>query len=205
MKKVLFLALCMFMFSLVSPVLAAEPMTASTPEDKPVVALLFVNNAKTTFDDELTDKVLSNVKKTLGTAYVVKEGTPYVEKLNKQGIADISTAERSDIVDTLKGEDIDYALYVEIQPFVRKEKVSFFSYGLDMTAVVPIKIISIAENKYNYNGKIVELASEGTMIGGLGNKSVCLKALDIVNQKMTGIIETRLPKTRPGSAQPVQP
>jgi hypothetical protein len=191
--------LFIFVLFLVPAVCLAD--SATNVPSKPVVAILFVNNAKTTFDDDLTNKMLPGLRNYLGDKYDVRDGAPFVERLNKNGIADISTAERSDIVEVFKGEDIDYAMYVEVQPFLRKEKHSMFSYGLDMTAVVPFKIISLKANRYLYNGKFTEIASEGTMIGGLSNESVCLKALDIVNEKMDGVIDARLPLVKPDNTK----
>lgn len=48
-----------------------------------------------------------------------------MEKLNKLGYMDISMAERADILDAFAGEDVDYCLYLEVQPFVARDKISF--------------------------------------------------------------------------------
>lgn len=163
---------------------------------KPRVALLYVNNAKATYDDEINKKMNDNFDAIL-KQYKVIPGQRYVEMLNKNGISDITTAERGDIMEVFKGEDVDFVLFVEVQPFVRKERITFFTYGIDMTAIVPVKIIDLKGNKYLYNGKFTEFARDSSMIGGIGNKSVSLKALDLVIEKMNPVITTRLPLTRP--------
>ena len=95
---------------------------------------------------------------------------PYIEKLNKVGIVDITTAERADIVDAFEGEDVDYVVFIEVQPFIARDKVTFFTVGKDITTTVPLKIIDLVNGKYLYNGKFTEKASDSTMIGGIGNK-----------------------------------
>jgi hypothetical protein len=176
------------LFSTLTMAFAAEEPGAT----KTKVALLYVNTAKATYDAEIDTKFNDNFK-TILSNYDVVPGTKYIELLNKNGIADITTAERTDIVSAFKDENIDYVVYCEVQPFVRKERFTFFTYGLDMTAVVPIKIIDIKNNKYLYNGKFTEKMSDSSMIGGIGNKSVSLSALDKVIFKMNAVIQTRLP------------
>ena len=119
-----------------------------------------------------------------------------MEKLAKIGFVDISSAERTDIVDAFAGDGVDYCIYLEVQPFVARDKVTFFTIGKDMTTSVPFKMIDLVNGKYLYVGKFAEKASDSTMIGGIGNKSVAIKALDTVGQKIASIIDVRLPKTK---------
>lgn len=101
-------------------------------------------------------------------------------------------AERADIVDAFSGEGIDYIVFLEVQPLVRKEKISFFTYGIDITAVVPFKVIDLVTGKYLYNGKFSEKASESTAFGGLGNKAIALKAIEKINQQIAAVLSSRL-------------
>ena len=193
------LTLAVFCLSLFSAVASAElkfdtnTTGAANTAPKKKIALMFVNNAKTTYDAELNTMISDNFDKMLKPKFEVLTGTKYVELLNKAGIVDISTAERADIVNVVQGEDVDYILYAELQPFVRKEKTTFFTYGLEMTAVMPIKIIDVKKNVYLYNGKFTELAKDSSAIGGIGNKSVAIKALTNTLDKMNSVIEARLP------------
>lgn len=198
MKRIL---ICLFSLLVIANICFAKEISNADDQKietkKVSVALLYVNNSKTTYDDELNKKMMENFDSLLKN-YNVIHGGRYVELLNKTGIADIATAERTDIIEAFKGEDIDYVLFAELQPFVRKERITFFSYGIDMTGIVPIKIIDLKNNKYLYNGKFTEFASASTMMGSIGNKSVSLSALDKVIEKMNAVIKVRLPITSEG-------
>lgn len=166
-----------------------DPATV-TPKKK--IALLYVNNAKTTYDIELNAMVMENFDAILKPKYEVLPGAKYIEKLNKMGIADITTAERADILSIVKGEDVDYIFYSELQPFLRKEKITFFTIGKEMTAIMPIKIIDVKQNVYIYNGKFTEIAKDSSAVGGIGDKSVALKALRMVLDKMNVVVAERM-------------
>jgi len=163
-------------------------------DNRPKVVVLYLNNAKTTYNDEVDKNILGNLGQTLpDTKYNLISGEPYLEKLNKMGIMDLSSAERSDIVTVFQGEDIDYCVFLEIEPFIMRDKVTYFTVGKDITAVIPFKIIDLVNNKYLYNGKFTEKASDSTILGGIGNKSVAMQALNMVDEQIRSVIETRVP------------
>ena len=177
------------------PVYQAEK--AKRMENMPKVAVLYVNNAETTYNDEVAGVVLGNLEKCINDdKYIYINGEPYIEKLNKVGIVDITTAERADIVDAFEGEDVDYVVFIEVQPFIARDKVTFFTVGKDITTTVPLKIIDLVNGKYLYNGKFTEKASDSTMIGGIGNKSVAMKALNKINEQITSVLTVRLPEEK---------
>ena len=69
---------------------------AKRMENMPKVAVLYVNNAETTYNDEVDGVVLGNLEKCINDdKYIYINGEPYIEKLNKVGIVDITTAERA--------------------------------------------------------------------------------------------------------------
>lgn len=117
--------------------------------------------------------------------------------MNKVGIVDITTAERADIIDAFEGEDVDYVVFVEVQPFIARDKITFFTVGKDITTTVPLKIIDLVNGKYLYNGKFTEKASDSTMIGGIGNKSVAMKALKKIDEQIASVLAARLPEEKP--------
>lgn len=169
----------------------------------PKVAVMYINNSQTTFNDDIDQLLLSNLTKSINTEiYQYIDGTPYIERLSKIGIVDITTAERADIIDAFEGEDIDYAVFLQIDPFIRKDKMTFFTVGKEMTAIVPFKIIDVKNNKYLYNGKFTEIAKDSSMLGDIGNKSVAIKAVEKVNDKVASIIDVRLPKEKVETIKP---
>lgn len=168
----------------------------------PKVAVMYINNAKTTYDDEIDQVILNMLTNAISLDYYQYiDGAPYIERMSKIGIVDITTAERSDIIDAFEGDDIDYAVFVQVDPFIRKDKKTFFTVGKEMTATVPFKIIDVKNNKYLYNGRFSEIAKDSSMMGNIGNKSVTMKALNQVTEKATSVIDVRLPKTK---AEPIQ-
>ena len=92
---------------------------------------------------------------------------------------------------------MDYVVFIEVQPFVARDKITFFTVGKDITTTVPLKIIDLINGKYLYNGKFTEKASDSTMIGGIGNKSVAMKALNKINEQITSVLIARLPEEKP--------
>ncbi len=64
---------------------------------KPVVAVFYVNNANTSYDNEITQKITDHFNAKL-TSYDVRSGDQFIDQLNKAGINDLARAERSDIV-----------------------------------------------------------------------------------------------------------
>ena len=174
---------------------------AAAEENGAKAAVLYVNNANTTYDADIDRAVLENVQAALKTSaceYIDEyiDGTEFFGQLNENGIADITQAERADIADVFKGSGVDYVVLVQVEPFVRKEKVTVFTLGKEMTAVVPFKIFDVKSGKYVYNGKFTELAKDGSVIGDVGNKSVALKALDSVNAKISGVITSRMAQVK---------
>lgn len=176
---------------------AYQAALAAKQANMPKVVVLYVNNAKSTYDDEVDANIKTNLTKSISPEkYLVIEGAPYVEKLKKAGITDIATAERADIISAFTGEDIDYVVFLEVQPFIARDKITFFTIGKDVTATVPFKMIDIVNNKYLYNGKFTEKASDSSAIGGIGNKSVAMKALDKINEQINATIAERLPAAK---------
>lgn len=166
-------------------------------DSMPKVAVLYINNSKTTYDDEIDKVMLDTLAKSLDkNVYVCVDGQPYIERLSKIGIVDITTAERADIIDAFAGEDIDYAIFMQVDPFIRKDKQTFFTVGKEMTAFIPFKIIDLKNNRYLYNGKFTEIAKDSSMLGDIGNKSVAMKALKKTTDKIASVIDVRLPKEK---------
>jgi hypothetical protein len=172
---------------------AAGGVATSQAGARKKIAIMFVNNAKTTYDAELNSANGRNFDQLFAAKYEMLPGGKYIELLNKVGIVDVAAAERADIMAVVKGEDLDYILYAELQPFLRKEKITAFTYGIEMTAIMPIKIIDVKQNGYVYNGKFTEIAKDSSAVGGIGNKSVALKALRHTLEKINAVVSERMP------------
>ncbi|MHC1715610.1 MAG: hypothetical protein AB9858_08555 [Acidaminococcaceae bacterium] len=176
---------------------AYQAALAAKQANMPKVVVLYVNNAKSTYDDEVDQKIKTNLAKAISPdKYLTIDGAPYIEKLKKAGTTDIATAERADIISAFAGENIDYVVFLEVQPFITRDKMTFFTIGKDVTATVPFKMIDLVNNKYLYNGKFTEKASDSSAIGGIGNKSVAMKALDKINEQINATIAERLPAAK---------
>ena len=163
----------------------------------PIVAVMYQNESKTTYNDDIDAILLPALAECINAdTYKYVDGAPFIERLSKAGIVDITTAERQDIIDALEGENIDYVVYMKLEEFTRKDKMTFFTVGKEMTANVPFKIIDVKNNKYVYNGRFAEMGKKSKGFGGVGNKSTALKAIKMVAEKVKAVVEERLPKTK---------
>lgn len=159
---------------------------------KPVVATIYINNAKSTYDDEITAKLTDRFNAKL-TMYEIRKGDKYVEKLQKMGVTDITMAERTDILQAFEGEDVDYVVYAEVQPPILKHWIAFFNQGYAATVTIPVKIIDVKGGKYIYNGKFTEQADNSAVLGGVGTKAAVLKAMDQILVKTDELLVSRMP------------
>jgi hypothetical protein len=171
--------------------LGNELDAAAESTAKPVVATIYINNAKSTYDAEIAKKLTDRFNDKLAL-YDVRPGDKYVKKLNTAGVTDITTAERADLVQAFAGEGVDYVVYAEIQPPILKEWRSFFNIGVAATVTIPVKIIDVKNNKYLYNGKFTEQADNSSMLGGVGTKAAVIAAMDKIFIKTDEVLLNRL-------------
>lgn len=184
--KILFLTLALMLTAL-SAAMAAE---------MPRVAIIYANNANTTYDDAINDCILQNLDKELSGKFNVSRSDAVIQKLADKGMTDLSMAERRDIMDVVADEGFDYILCLTLEPFQRKEKFSVFTQGIEIIATVPVKIIDVKGDRYIYNGKFVEKHYDSTWIGTVGNKSVALEALNKVNKGLNKVLREKMPATK---------
>ena len=167
----------------------------------PKVAVMYVNNSQADYYRAIDKEVMKNFKVILNPyVYQFVDGTPYMKELAEMGIEDITTAERADILDIYENTDIDYVIFLQIEPMWRKDKVSTFSKGKEMTAIAPFKMLDVKRKKALYNGRITKVGESSTMFFKLGNKSVALEAIELINEKINYEIKKRLPKYKYGQA-----
>ena len=161
---------------------------------RPSAAVVVINNAKTTFDNEMTRKVTDAIMDRLAERYNVALPSAFTDKFAKAGIVDLAVAEKEDIAKVLRSDGIRYVVFAEIDPFVRKERVGLLHYGLDFTAVVPFRITDLCKNQNLFIGKFVEQSRDSTMIGfGIKNRGVALEALDKAIARMDEALQRHMP------------
>ena len=158
----------------------------------PRVMIMYINNAKTEYNAELDAKIMDHLKKVGANRWSLLPGDAYKDKLSAMGIQSFSLAERSDILAITKDSEADALLLIEVEPFNVRDVITFFTVGKKITATMPVKVIDRNTGLYLYNGKFVEMAQDNSMIGGIGNKSVIIKALDKVFGKFDLIIPEKL-------------
>jgi len=181
-SKILLMTFALVMMTF-SAVMAAEV---------PRVAIIYSNNANTTYDDAINDCILKNLDETLSGKFAVSKSDAVLKKLADRGMTDLSMAERRDIMDAVADEGFDYILCISVEPLQRKEKFSLFTQGIEIIATVPFKLIDVKGDRYLYNGKFTEKQSDSTWIGSVGNKSVTLEALQKVNNGINKVIRDKM-------------
>ena len=153
---------------------------------------MYINNAKTNYNEELDAKIMEHLKKVAANRWSFIPGDAYKDKLSAMGIQSFTLAERADILAITKDSEADALLLIEVEPFNIRDVITFFTVGKKVTATLPVKVIDRNTGLYLYNGKFVEMAQDNSMIGGIGNKSVIMKALDQVFEKFDLMIPEKL-------------
>jgi hypothetical protein len=167
-------------------------LAAESNSKLPQVMVLYINNAKTDYNGEIDAKIMEHLKTVAANRWVLMPGDVYKDKLASMGIQSITTAERADIMAATKDAEADAIMMIEVEPFNIRDVITFFTVGKKVTASIPVKVIDRNTNMYLYNGKFVEMAQDNSMIGGIGNKSVIMKALDQIFDKFDMIIPEKL-------------
>ena len=167
----------------------------------PKVAVMYVNNSQADYYKAIDKEIMKNFKVVLNPyVYQFVDGTPYMKELAEMGIEDLTTAERADILDIYENTDIDYVIFLQIEPMWRKDKVSTFSKGKEMTAIAPFKMLDVKRKKALYNGRITRVGETSTIFFKLGNKGAAMEAIELINEKINYEIKKRLPKYKYGQA-----
>ena len=115
-----------------------------TVSRRPVVAIVYENNAKTKYDHTIDKKLFEYLDAAMPVStYDLVDGKPYRERLAEIGIEDIADAERADIIDALADSDVDYFLYLGVGPVSVKDKGSLLAAGKRANSTIPFRIIDI--------------------------------------------------------------
>ena len=163
---------------------------------RPVVAIVYENNAKTKYDKTIDKKLFEYLDAAMPVrTYDLVDGRDCKAKLAENGIEDIADAERADIIYALAGSGVDYFLYLGVNPVQVKDKGSLLAAGKIANTSLPFRIVDINNEKYIYTKTYTESAKTMSAIGGVGSKSVTLEIITRVGKQIQNVIETRLPKT----------
>ena len=163
---------------------------------RPVVAVVYENNAKTKYDKTIDKKLFEYLDAAMPVrTYDLVDGRACKAKLADNGIEDIADAERADIINALAGSGVDFFLYLGVNPVQVKDKGSLLAAGKIANTSLPFRIVDINNNKYIYTKTYTESAKTMSAIGGVGSKSVTLEIITRVGKQIQNVIETRLPKT----------
>ena len=179
-----------------------QGIPAGQRKNLPKVAVMYINNTQVDFYKDVDEKIMDNFKQVLNPhQYHFIDGTPYVEALAEMGIEDIVTAERADILDVYENSGIDYVVFLQLEPMLRKDKVTTFTKGKEVTATAPFKILDIQRKKALYNGRITRVGDKSKAFFKMGNKSVTMEAVELINEKVNMEIKKRIPLDRDAAGQ----
>ena len=162
---------------------------------RPVVAIVYENNAKTKYDKAIDKKLFEYLDAALPMrTYELVDGRKCKAMLAEAGIEDLAGAERSDVIAALACSGVDYFLYLGVTPVQVKDKSSWLAAGKIANTTLPFRIIDINNNKYIYTKTYTESGKTMSAIGGVGSKSVTMEIITRVGKLIQSAIESRMPK-----------
>jgi len=138
-KLRLFIVILIYLVVLPGLSFAAESQTT----EKKNVAIIIANNEKNSdVKDTVFKKLLIDpATQKLSNRFVITTDTKYYEKFKAAGLYSIIDLEKSDVIDVLKDENVDYGVLIQtLSP----------GYGV---YIFQMKIIDFRTNKILYNGK----------------------------------------------------
>ncbi|MBP2650528.1 MAG: hypothetical protein H6Q74_1353 [Firmicutes bacterium] len=103
---------------------------------KASIAIVYNNNSNSAFNSAIDEHVMNFFHKKVDGIYNLVSGDNYKKNLFNNG----TFPSPSVIVDAVQNDNIDYIIYLQLQPFQRKEKVAIFRYGKDMTVTAILNI-----------------------------------------------------------------
>lgn len=149
------------------------------------VALIIINDKKLSriLDKQTNGLLIEPITHQLSYHYHVSADNIYYEKLKTAGYSSIIGLERSDIIEALGADNLDYAILIETLPFTKGHNM--FGDGdlyQTWTYHMHMKIIDFKNNKTLYNGSFSNKA------GSIGNQS----KVEPMTKKMVKIVFEKL-------------
>lgn len=173
---------------------AAQQATVNVA-NLPKVAIMYKNNAQTTFDTSIDYAALMNLDQAINPqAFAYVNGTAFVNEMAANGASDFAMVERSEVIKAVAGKGIDYVMLLQVEPVTTKDTVTYFTTGKIATGSVICKVVDVKNDTYLYNGKISDSMKESSVIGAYGNKSITLKLVNKINSAIFPNIAAKLGK-----------
>ncbi len=137
-------------------VICALSVTNAQEREKATVTLVFINNSKSAFDDVLNEHITNFLHRKVDGLYKVINHQKYYKIM-----ATLATSKSADkeIINVFANDEIDYAVYLELHPFNRKEQVALFRYGKKFSASMTVKIFDIYTKQTIYSNIITAKAA----------------------------------------------
>ncbi|WP_346354383.1 hypothetical protein [Azotosporobacter soli] len=133
---------------------AAASDSTAVPAKKGKIAVIYVNNAKLPYDNEVDSQFTANLTEKLGTNYTLLSGQTYLDKIQQAGITNLADANSSDIAALFKSDVADYLIYMEVKTLAMQTQPNS-----PATLSVPLKIIDLKNKKELYNKTLAETVS----------------------------------------------
>ena len=154
--------------------------------------MLIVNNlAQTKYDEKLTAMMNESLHKKIDGIYNELEADAYLPKFAGHSFEQAESKELIDLVH--EATELDYLIYVELQPFAKKTNYNLVYYDKAMTANLLLRLIDARNGKEIYQGKYTIEAKDSTDYWFIGSGSVAKKALESVLFKAGEAISVHLP------------
>jgi len=153
--------------------------------------ILIINNiAHTNYDQKLTKIMDESLHKKIDGIYNEADGADYLAKFSGHSNENSST---KDMLDIVRDSSVDYFIYTELQPFVKKENYNLIYYDKSMIASVVLRIMDVKNGKELYHNKYSIESTDTTDYWFIGNGSVAKKALDSALFRTGEAISVHLP------------
>ncbi|HAK74359.1 MAG TPA: hypothetical protein DCP36_13815 [Sporomusaceae bacterium] len=191
-RIVLLLSIIVFLVSSISVCWANNVDNGDTK--KKILFMNLVRNKSTlTILDESQSKkygiLVAPLKEKLQKEnFIVIDDLAYFERMKKAGMSDIQSIEKSDILDLFKDANFDYIYMLEQEPW---ENRSGGKLGFQNEA--HLKLLSINDGKYLYNGKLYSHTTWGSAFAT--HRKIAEQINAIIDEKLLG----KIPEVKPAT------
>lgn len=194
MKKIILIVLSLMVFHITASANSIQETGKTT------VFPIYINNAKSSFDKDLEQKLVKDIDTVLAQNYTVVKNEKYKEEFKKNGIIDLSKAERFDIVEVFK-DKADFVVVLEIEPIINESSSSLLSKSVTSKGSLQLKIVDIINKKYlvneriSYKDKKSQISVSYLDLIDIKKKPITMKNFKKILKQASDKIVTTIPKT----------